>query len=247
MAAPRLPAAELVDYQGWRRPRPAPVTVVQIPDTAALVCELCRQFYALGWVSGTGGGISIRGDEGIFVAPSGVQKERIVPADVFVLDKHVLDRPVITRAAADTSLRLSECQPLFWNAYRLRDAGAVLHSHSLWPVLAARLAAPSGRGVLRLHGFEMLKGLRGKGNTEVVEFPIIANTPHEAELTESMVSAMSEHNDVDAVIVAGHGLYVWGRSWIEAKTQAECIDWLARAVVEYHRAGVWAAATGEVR
>jgi len=30
-----------------------------------LICELCRQFYDLGWVSGTGGGISIRGAEGI--------------------------------------------------------------------------------------------------------------------------------------------------------------------------------------
>lgn len=27
---------------------------------ASLICDLCRNFYRLGWVTGTGGGISIR-------------------------------------------------------------------------------------------------------------------------------------------------------------------------------------------
>ena len=27
---------------------------------ASLICDLCRNFYKLGWVTGTGGGISIR-------------------------------------------------------------------------------------------------------------------------------------------------------------------------------------------
>jgi methylthioribulose-1-phosphate dehydratase len=207
-------------------------------DLAELVCELCRQFYGLGWASGTGGGISIRGNDGIYIAPSGVQKERIRPRDVFVLDADALDRCQVLRAPADASLRVSECQPLFFNAYRQRDAGAVLHSHSLWPVLAARLSVPSGRGALHLRGYEMLKGLRGKGNLDEVRIPVIPNTAREAELTESMAAAMREHPDVDAVIVAGHGIYVWGRTWIEAKTQAECLDWLARAVVESHRLGL---------
>jgi len=214
-------------------------------DIAQLVCELCRNFYALGWASGTGGGISIRGADGIYVAPSGVQKERIEPADVFVLDASRLDRACVVRAPADASLRISECQPLFFNAFRDRDAGAALHSHSLWPVLAARLASPDGGpGVLRLRGFEMLKGLRGKGCFDEVSIPIIANTAREAELTDSMAAAMRAHPDVDAVIVAGHGIYVWGRDWVRAKTQAECLDWLCRAVVESHRLGLYDAPGG---
>lgn len=207
-------------------------------DLAELVCELCRQFYGLGWVSGTGGGISIAGPDGIYMAPSAVQKERIRPSDVFVLDADVRGGCKVVRAPADATLKISECQPLFFNAYRERGAGACLHSHSMWPVLAARVQVPSGRGVLSLSGYEMLKGLRGKSNRDEVRIPVIPNTAREAELTESMAIAMREHPDVDAVIVAGHGIYVWGRSWIEAKTQAECLDWLARAVVEGHRLGI---------
>jgi len=210
-----------------------------VAETAELVCELCRQFYALGWVSGTGGGISIRVGDEVVMAPSGVQKERIRPQDCFLLDGASFDACRVVKAPEDPALRVSECQPLFFAAFRERDAGAVLHSHSLWPVLAARIAVPGNRGgQLRIRGFEMLKGLRGKGCFDEVRIPIIPNTARESELTESMTAAIREHPDVDAVIVAGHGMYVWGRTWVEAKTQAECLDWLAHAVVESHRLGL---------
>lgn len=208
-------------------------------DIPRLICELCRQFYGLGWVSGTGGGISIRGPEGIYMAPSGVQKERIAPEDVFLLDTADLETCRILRAPASPDLRISECQPLFYNAFRERDAGAVIHSHSVWAVLAARVAAACGeRAAFVSEGLEMQKGLRGKGSLDRVRIPIIPNTAREAELTASMAAAMASHRDVDAVIVEGHGIYVWGRDWVQAKTQAECLDFLMRAVVEGHRLGV---------
>ncbi len=207
-------------------------------NTPQLICELCRQFYGLGWVSGTGGGISIRDDEGIHMAPSGVQKERLAPADVYLLDPSDLAHCRVLRPPTNAALKVSECQPLFFNAFRLRGAGAVIHSHSLWAVLAARLASPRGEaGVFVSEGLEMQKGLRGKGCFDRVEVPIIANTPREAALTDSMAAAMERHPDVDAVIVAGHGVYVWGSTWVSAKTQAECYDYLFRAAVEAHRLG----------
>jgi methylthioribulose-1-phosphate dehydratase len=214
-------------------------------DIPRLICELCRQFYALGWVSGTGGGISIRDAEGIHMAPSGVQKERIAPEDVFLLDPADLDHCRVLRhpssgsGSGSAALKISECQPLFYNAFRERDAGAVIHSHSIWAMLAARLSSPRGEpGVFVSQGLEMQKGLRGKGCFDRVEVPIIANTPRESELTESMAEAMRAHPDVDAVIVAGHGVYVWGTTWVSAKTQAECYDYLFRAAVEAHRLGL---------
>lgn len=203
-----------------------------------LICELCRQFYQLGWVSGTGGGISIRGPEGIYMAPSGVQKERLRPEDIYLLSDTDLDDAEVV-CAPPSGLKLSECRPLFYNAFRLRGAGAVLHSHSLWAVLAARLFAPDGRpGEFVCRGLEMQKGLRGVGCFDAVRVPIIANTAREAELTASMGEAMQAYPAVDAVIVAGHGVYVWGADWAQAKTQAECYDYLFRAVVEAHRLGL---------
>lgn len=217
---------------------PPALSVERDRSTATLICELCRQFYTLGWVSGTGGGISIRDAHGVWMAPSGVQKERIDPADVFLLAE-VWDRVEVLEQPRDASLRLSECQPLFFNAFAQRNAGAVIHSHSIWSVLAARLASPDGSaGVFRSRNLEMQKGLRGLGCFDELCVPIISNTPRESQLRDSMAAAMQAHPDVDAVIVAGHGVYVWGRDWVEAKTQAECLDYLMRVAVEAHRLGL---------
>lgn len=199
-----------------------------------LICELCQQFYDLGWVSGTGGGISIRGAEGIFIAPSGVQKERMRPEDIYLLDAKDLEEARVVHGPADASLKISECRPLFYNAYRLRGAGAVLHSHSIWSVLASRMFSNE----FVCQGLEMQKGLRGVGCFDTLRVPIIANTAREAELTVSMAAAIEGYPQVDAVLVAGHGVYVWGETWAQAKTQAECYDFLFRAVVEAHRLGI---------
>ncbi|NVB39725.1 methylthioribulose 1-phosphate dehydratase [Pseudenhygromyxa sp. WMMC2535] len=215
-----------------------PVAASEARATAALISELCKQFYGLGWVSGTGGGISIRDDRGVWMAPSGVQKERIAPQDVFLLEAR-WDRAEVIEPPANPALRLSECQPLFFNAFRLRGAGAVIHSHSLWAVLAARVACPDGgAGVFRSRNLEMQKGLRGVGCFDELRVPIIPNTAREAQLRDSMAEAMVAHPDVDAVLVAGHGIYVWGEDWVRAKTQAECLDYLMRAAVEAHRLGL---------
>lgn len=224
-----------------------PQRLVEAPrdrSTARLIAELCRQFYTLGWVSGTGGGISIRDAEGVWIAPSGVQKERIDPDDVYLLAEGDWDRVEVLEHPRDAALRISECQPLFFNAYRLRNAGAVLHSHSLWAVLAARLALSDARShaakvfEFRSKNLEMQKGLRGIGCFDELRIPIIPNTPRESQLTESMAAAIAAYPDVDAVIVEGHGIYVWGADWVQAKTQAECLDYLMRAAVEAHRLGL---------
>ena len=110
-------------------------TMSQASDPRSLIAELCQQFYAHGWVSGTGGGISVRAGDRIYVAPSGVQKERLQPGDMFVVD---LDGKVI-EAPADPALRVSACAPLFLHAYRLRNAGAVIHSHSVHAMMADRV------------------------------------------------------------------------------------------------------------
>lgn len=92
-----------------------------------LIPELCKQFYGLGWVSGTGGGLSIRQDGRIYCAPSAVQKERIQPEDMFVLDDdgQVLERP------SNPDLKCSECLSLFMVAFKVRNAGCCIHSHSI--------------------------------------------------------------------------------------------------------------------
>ena len=64
---------------------------------------------------GSGGSLTIReSPDRIFIAPSGVQKERIKAEDVFIIDRNA---EVIQRPPGNRNLRPSQCTPLFMVAY----------------------------------------------------------------------------------------------------------------------------------
>lgn len=52
-----------VERDGWQ--------IVERHSYRSLVCDLCAQFFIQGWVTGTGGSISIRFGNRIFMTPSG--------------------------------------------------------------------------------------------------------------------------------------------------------------------------------
>jgi len=195
-----------------------------------IVVELCRHLYQLGWATGTGGGISIRQGGRVYMAPSGVQKERIEEADIYVLDENgaVLEGP--TRPG----LKPSECSPLFFNAFRLRDAGAVIHSHSLHAMLVTLLH----QDAFECTEIEMIKGLTGHGYYDRVQVPIIENTARECDLADRMAQAITDNPQSHAVLVRRHGVYIWGRDWSHAKTQAECYHYLFEAAVRMRALGL---------
>jgi methylthioribulose-1-phosphate dehydratase len=189
----------------------------------ALIVELCRQFYTQGWVSGTGGGVSIRTGGRVYMAPSGVQKERITESDLYVLgeDGSVLERP------QGSDLAPSACSPLFFNAFRMRDAGAVIHSHAMYAMLATLVF----REAFECTELEMIKGISGHGYFDRLRVPIIENTAQERDLADSMANAIQAYPRTYAVLVRRHGVYIWGKDWVEAKTHAECYHYLFEAAV----------------
>ncbi|KAF0300677.1 putative methylthioribulose-1-phosphate dehydratase [Amphibalanus amphitrite] len=201
-----------------------------------LVPALLQQFYTLGWVTGTGGGISIRRGEHIYIAPSGVQKERVQPDQLFV--QTVDGRDVFV---PEGQLKRSACTPLFMLAYRLRGAGAVIHTHSQAAVLATLLW--SGPEFRATH-LEMIKGVwndqldRCLRYDEQLVVPIIENTPREEELEDSLEEAIRRYPGSPAVLVRRHGVYVWGSTWQRAKTVCECLDYLFQVAVEMRRLGL---------
>lgn len=204
--------------------------VASAAEAKSVICALGRHFYDLGWVSGTGGGISVKHDGRVFMAPSGVQKELLSPEMIFELDER---GEVLAGPAASTGYTVSQCRPLFLAAMELRCAGAVVHSHSRSAVLAT-LAFENQVRITRL---EMLKGLRGVGYDDVHDVPIVENTAHECDLTDSLVGAIRSFPQAHAVLVRRHGIYVWGRDWQEAKRHAECYDYLLDIVVEMKKLG----------
>lgn len=188
----------------------------------------------VGWVTGTGGGISIRRGDEIYIAPSGVQKERIEPEDMFVLD--VTGEKQLSAPPAHKGFTPSQCTPLFFNAYNMRQAGAVIHTHSQHAVMVTLLWEKE----FRITHQEMIKGIkRGFGpNAKSMNYydelvvPIIENTAQEKDLQAEMAKAMAAYPDTCAVLVRRHGVYVWGDNWVRAKTMNECYDYLFEIAVK---------------
>ena len=137
------------------------------PHSRSVVVDLCEAFYHLGWVTGTGGSISIRHGDRIFMAPSGVQKERMQPADIFVLDTQGAAVYAPAPLPGKPTLKLSQCAPLFQHAFALRRAGACIHTHDVHAVMCT-LTAGGGQGATEfaVTHQEMIKGIAGHGFTD---------------------------------------------------------------------------------
>lgn len=202
-----------------------------------LIPELCRQFFTLGWVTGTGGGISIKHEGKVYVAPSGVQKERIKSDEIFILDDNgdVLEAPKSSKP-----LKISECTPLFLSAFQLRNAGACLHTHSQSAVLVTMLCEKE----FRISHVEMIKGIynpvtkKAFGFRDTLVVPIIENTDFEKDLTDSLRECIEKYPESNAVLVRRHGIYVWGDTWQKAKGMVECLDYLFELALKMRAAGL---------
>ncbi|XP_060879667.1 methylthioribulose-1-phosphate dehydratase isoform X2 [Metopolophium dirhodum] len=196
-----------------------------------LIPELCRQFYANGWVTGTGGGISMKYNDQIFIAPSGVQKERIQPDDLFVQNLNGED---IIIPKPEKKLSKSQCTPIFMCSFTERNAGAVIHVHSQEVV---KLCLLNPESEVKITGLEMIKGIynekKGKfyDNDEELIIPIIENSKYEKDLVDTFKVALRKYPSTSAVLVRNHGMYVWGSNWKTAKTQLECYEYLFKITI----------------
>ncbi|KAG6976956.1 hypothetical protein JG688_00000846 [Phytophthora aleatoria] len=208
-------------------------TLMSASDCRELVCELCRLYYTTEWMTGTGGAISLRHGERIYVTPSGVPKERLQPEDLYVLD---LEGGILSNPKAKPGKKapkLSDCAPLFLNAHKIRKAAVVLHSHGITCNLAAALC--DGNSEFRISHQEMIKGITGHGYADTLVVPVIDNAPKESALAEPIARTMEAYPNTSAVLVRHHGLFVWGDSWEAAKRHAECLHYLFEVAIEMRK------------
>ncbi|KAH8675853.1 methylthioribulose-1-phosphate dehydratase [Xylariales sp. PMI_506] len=220
------------------------------PDHPAnLIPSLCAKFWTLGWVTGTGGGCSIRDDDLVYLAPSGVQKELMKPSDLFVLElskQTDLKNRVYLRSPPGG--KPSQCTPLFLAAFTKRNAGCCIHTHSHWAVLVTMILEARGPGqnkIFEINNIEQIKGF-GKGYKkqgyldyhDTLRIPVIENTSHEEDLTEFLEPTLDEYPDAYAVLVRRHGVYVWGDNWQKAKAMCESLDYLFQLAVEMQQLGL---------
>ncbi|MEU8887895.1 methylthioribulose 1-phosphate dehydratase [Streptomyces sp. NPDC048442] len=180
---------------------------------AVLAAESAR-FASFGWMRGTSGNLSqvlSRDPLRLAVTASGHDKGELTESDVVLVDAD---------GAAIGEGRPSAEAELHARVARLTGAGAVVHVHTVASVAMGH-REPGG---IVFRDLEMLKGVGQPAEGVDVTLPVIANSQDMKVLGDRLEAARNP--GMPAVVVAGHGMYVWGADARRARHHTEVVEWL---------------------
>ncbi|TCO65833.1 methylthioribulose 1-phosphate dehydratase [Actinocrispum wychmicini] len=192
---------------------------MNLPEAGELLAKEAARYTAMGWMRGSSGNLSVRlRDEPLRLAvtASGLDKGELTAADVVEIDSSgAAVGPGVPSAEAGLHARIAA----------VSGARAVVHVHVHAPVLAAE-RWPDG---VQLRDMEMLKGFGRSAHDDLVTIPVVPNSQDMVVLGDSFEAG--HRADTPALIVARHGLYVWGADLTQARHRTECLEWLLRFIM----------------
>ena len=188
--------------------------------------RLGHEFYHRGWVLGTSGNFSAvieRDPLRLAITSSSVDKGRLTADQILEIDNNGLVLPggAQGKSSAETLLHLAIVGKL--------QAGAVLHTHSVWSTILSDYYL--GSGGFFIEGYEMLKGLDGVSTHEHREWiPIIENSQNMEALAAETRRTIEENPRLHGFLIRRHGLYTWGKDLDEAARHVEILEFLLESV-----------------
>jgi methylthioribulose-1-phosphate dehydratase len=194
-------------------------------SAASTISEIGREFHLRGWVLGTSGNFSAvlhREPMLLAITSTGSDKGHLSVEQILEIDETVTVSRGNGRPSAETALHLA--------IVRGRQAGAVLHTHSVWStLLSGRHAAKGG---VAIEGYEMLKGLEGVRTHQHREWvPIVENSQDMPELAREVSQLLQNNPSAHGFLLRSHGLYTWGADLMEAKRHVEIFEFLMETLV----------------
>lgn len=194
-------------------------------EAAGQLSEIGRGFYTRGWVLGTSGNFSAvisREPLRLAISSSGLDKGALTPTQFLEMDHAANVLSGDGRPSAEALLHLA--------VVRGADAGAVLHTHSVWSTVLS--GSHASQGGIVLEGFEMLKGLEGVRTHKHREWlPILENSQDMVELGDRVANALRASPGIHGFLLKGHGLYTWGAYLQQAKRHVEILEFLMEVLV----------------
>jgi len=190
---------------------------------AEQLVQTARWASRMGWAPATSTNYSVRlpedsGPAYCAITSSGGDKGTIEIEHIIAVDQH-------GKSLDKDGLKPSAETPLHLLLYRIMGAGAVLHTHSLPAALLSQIACDEGH--IRLSGWELLKGLNGVDTHEAeISLPIFPNSQNMQALSTRIERSLSRDRPCYGFLLAGHGLYAWGKDMPEAKRHLEVFEYL---------------------
>ncbi len=208
----------------------------ELADRRQAVTDVIRFLHAKGWTPATSSNFSFRLPEpeshGFAISISGRDKGEFTPDDFIAVD---FEGRVSDPKAGH--IRPSAETPLHALIYEvLPDMDVVLHTHSVNATVLSLLDEP--KGVVKLSGFEILKGLEGIRTHEAeVSVPVFSNAQDMVTLAGEIRRYFRQHGPGHGFLLAGHGLYTWGKTPQAAKRHVEVFEFLFESVLKLRSYG----------
>ncbi len=191
------------------------------------IIAIGNRFWKRGWSLGTSSNYSVvvnRDPLQLLITASGKDKGNLGTEDFVIVD--AVGQTCFEgqpKSSAETLLHCAAASKL--------QAGAILHTHSVWgTLLSDRFAAHHG---ILIDGFEMLKGLEGISTHETKFWlPIFENTQDIPKLRNEVEQYWESHpGDIHVgFLIRRHGLYAWGVDLARATRHIEVLEFLLECV-----------------
>jgi len=193
------------------------------PAKAKLLVEIIHWINSRGWSPATSTNYSFKNSNhplSIAISQSGIDKSKFGAEHFMLIDGD--GRPSLDfahlKSSAETFLHtvLYQENP---------EVEVILHTHSVYATILSQKYLQDA--CLTLENYEVLKGLGDIKTHEVsVKIPIFQNTQDIAALSEDFRTLYRKMPDMYGYLIAGHGLYTWGKSFDIAKRQLEVLEFL---------------------
>ncbi|MEK7432400.1 MAG: methylthioribulose 1-phosphate dehydratase [Cyanobacteriota bacterium] len=121
--------------------------------------------------------------------------------------------------------------PLHLGIYNLfENINFVVHSHSVLSSVLSRIYLKYGKIIF--DGYELQKGIKGFETHDIkLSLPIVENTQDMNFLAKKLPEIFISNNPSPyALLLSGHGIYVWGDSYEDAKRHLETYEFLLNAL-----------------
>jgi methylthioribulose-1-phosphate dehydratase len=179
--------------------------------------ELAR----LGMTPATSSNFSARLNENIcLITVSGRDKGKLTSDDFMEI---TLEGMAVNASQVSSAETLLHTQ-----IYKLcPTANIVLHTHSLAQTVLSLHFEKIGK--INFSGYELQKAFTGiKSHEGTVCLPIVANSQDIQALTET-IRPYFDSAEFWGYLIAGHGIYTWGRDMLEARRHLDAFEFLLQA------------------
>ena len=186
---------------------------MQIEEIKDQICDVCHKMWQLGWVAANDGNVSVRLEDGTFLAtPTGMSKSFITPDKLLRIDAkgNVLEGAEGLRPSSEIKMHL--------RCYEKRaDVNAVVHAHP-----------PAATGFAVAHRpmdmYNMIEDVAAIGAVPLTPY----GTPSTTEVPDAIEPYLNDH---DVMLLENHGALTVGSDVITAYYRMESLELWAKITI----------------